>query len=181
MIQEYLSIIGTHVHQHDDGNILAVVRDVIIDPSNGKIEGLWVKPLTVPLSDAVIKTSDIIEWKKKIYIKDDSVIGESEDLIRISDILAMGTLVIGNRVESQEGEYLGDVYSLDFDSEKLKLRQIYTEKKILGFIRYQKRIFSFNSIIEIKKSVIVVDNKTTEKEKVIEPVLIKDSPASAVT
>lgn len=175
MIKEYLSTIGTQIHQHDDGNLLAVVRDVIIDTDTGKIEGFWVKPLTVPLNNAVIQTSDIIEWKQKIYVKNDSVIGDCEDIIRISEILARDTLIIGNRVESKEGEYLGDVYSLDFDSKELIIRQIYTEKKALGLIGHHKRIFSFNSIIEIKQSVIIVEDKVVKKEEVIETGLIEDA------
>ena len=178
MIKEYLSTIGTRIHKHDDGNLLAVVRDVIIDTDTGKIEGFWVKPLTVPLNNAVIQTSDIIEWKQKIYIKNDSVIGESEDIIRISDILARDILVIGNKVENINGEYLGDVYSLDFDSDKFVIRQIYTEKKVLGLIGHSKRVFGFNSIIEIKQSVIIVDDKVVNKEIVIQTGLLEDGAAT---
>ena len=40
MIKEYQSIIGTQVHHNDDGSILAVVKDVIIDTDKGKIEAV---------------------------------------------------------------------------------------------------------------------------------------------
>ncbi|MBN2087826.1 PRC-barrel domain-containing protein [Candidatus Peregrinibacteria bacterium] len=176
MIKDYLSIIGTQIHQHDDGNILAVASDVIIDTDTGKIEGLWVKSLTLPLTNAVLRTSDIIEWKSKIYIKDDSVISESDDLINITEILEKEIMIVGNNVENKEGRYLGSVYDFDFDTKNLKLRQIYTEKKFIGLFGYQRRIFSFNSIIKIKKSAIIVEDKTEIKEEIIEPVIL-ESPA----
>ena len=181
MIQEYLSIIGTQIHQHNNGNILAVLKDVIINTDTGKIEAIWVKPLTVHLSNAVIRTSDIIEWKKRIYIKGDTAISDPEDIIRISEILARNILVIDSRVENQQGDYLGDVYSFDFDSESMMLRFIYTEKKALGLISHQKGLFSYKNIIEIKESVIIVDDKTLVKDEVTEAGVIEDSPASAVT
>lgn len=181
MIKEYISIIGTPIHKYDDGNLLAVVKDVIIDSDTGRIEGLWVKPLTVPLNNAVIQVSDIIEWKNKIYIKDDSVIADTEDIIRITDILTRDILIIGNRVENQYGEYLGDVYNLVFDSEKLRIMQIYTQKKALGLISYQKRIFDYNTIIEIKQSVLLVEDRVVKKEEVVDSGLAVDKSATLAT
>jgi len=174
VIKNYKSIIGTPILDFDDGNILATVRDIVIDPDTGKIEAFWVKPLTVPIFDAVIQSQDIVEWKKNIYVKDDSVISDPADIIKISNILMKNTFVIGNRVQSEEGKLLGKVYNFDFDSNSFYLKQIHVEHSILGLIKYERRIFSFDSIVEILPEIIIVKDKRDSKEKLPEVKLIED-------
>ncbi|MBU0577321.1 PRC-barrel domain-containing protein [Patescibacteria group bacterium] len=174
MINDYKSIIGTPILDFDDGNPLAMLKDVIIDPDTGKIEAFWVKPLTILASDAVIQSQDIVEWKKNIYVKDDSVIADPADIIRISDILSRATYIIGNRVQNEEGEFYGRVYNIDFDTETFYLKQIYVEKSILGLISLGRRIFSFDSIVEVLPGSIIVKDKATKKEKIIKTNLIED-------
>ena len=85
MIKNHRSIIGTSVLHFDDGSLLAVLRDVIIDPDTGKIEAFWVKPLSLPIANAVIQSQDIVEWKKNIYLKNESVIADPADIIKVTD------------------------------------------------------------------------------------------------
>ena len=177
MIKDYKSIIGIPILNFNDGNPLAILKDVIIDPDTGKIEAFWVKPLTIFASNAVIQSQDIVEWKKNIYIKNDSVITDPADIIKISDILSKATYIIENRVQNEEGELYGKVYNIDFDTKTYYLKQIYVQQSILGLINFSKRIFPFDSIIEVLPEVIIVSDKATKKEKVIESNLIKDAPA----
>jgi sporulation protein YlmC with PRC-barrel domain len=177
VIKEYRSIIGTPILHFDEGTLLAFIKDVVIDPDTGKIEAFWVKPLTVPISDAVIQSQDILEWKKNIYIKNESVISEPADIIRISDILAKQIYIIGNRVQNEAGDSYGRVYSIDFKTDTFYIRQIYVQKSILGLINYDGRIFSFDNIIEITPSAIIIDDKTATKEKVVKSILAEDPSA----
>jgi len=174
VIKEYTSIIGATILHFDEGTLLAFVRDIVADPDTGKIEAFWVKPLTVPINNAVIQSQDILEWKKNIYIRNDSVISEPADIIRISDILAKKTYVIGNRVQNEAGDYYGKVYNIDFKTDTFYIRQIYVQKSILGLINYDVRIFSFDNIIQITPSAVIVDDKTAQKEKSVKPILAED-------
>jgi sporulation protein YlmC with PRC-barrel domain len=174
VIKEYKSIIGTPILHFDEGTLLAFLKDVVINPDTGKIEAFWVKPLIVPMGNAVIQSQDIVEWKKNIYIKNDSAIGDPNDIIRIAEILEKQTYIIGNNVQNEAGDFYGKVYNIDFRTDTFYLRQIYVQKSILGLINYDKRIFSFDNIIEITPSAIIIDDKAVEKEKVTESRLVED-------
>jgi len=177
VIKEYKSIIGTPIMHFDEGSLLALIKDVVINSDTGKIEAFWVKPLTVPMFNAVIQSQDIVEWKKNVYIKNDSVITDPADIIRISDIMAKKTYVIGNRVQNEEGIYYGKVYSITFDTESFYLKQIYVQKSILGIINYEQRIFSFDNIIEVTKDRIIIKDEAVEKEEVVKTTLAEDPSA----
>jgi len=180
MVKEYRSIIGTPILHFEDGELLAALQDVIVDTETGKIEGIWVKPLTLPVPDAVLQTQDIIEWKKNIYIKNESVISEALDIIKISDILSRNTLIVGNNVKNSEGKSYGKVFDLSFDTNSYFIKQIYTQKSILGFMNYDKRMFAYDSIIEILPDAIIIDDKAFQKEKVIESGFVKSASPDAV-
>jgi len=181
MVKEYSSIIGTPVLHYEDGALLAAVQDVIVDTDTGKIEGVWVKPLTLPIADAVIQVQDITEWKKNIYIKNESVISEPADIIKITDILSKNTVVIGNSVKNQEGKNYGKVFDLTFDAGSYYIRQIYVQKSILGFINFDKRILAYDTIIEILQDAIIIDDKTAQKEKVVEAGFVKNTSPDAIS
>ena len=177
MIKEYQSIIGTPILHFEEGGLLALLKDVVINPDNGKIEAFWVKPAIALTANAVIQSNDIVEWKKNIYIRNDSVISDPADIIRISDIMAKKTYVIGNHVQNQAGDYYGKVHSIDFDTETFYLKQIYVQRSILGLINYDNRIFSFDNIIEITPSSIIIDDKAVKKEEVVKSTLAEDASA----
>lgn len=176
MNKYFSEIIGTPVLGHADGNPLALISDIIIHPDTGKIEAFWVKPLTLPISNAVIKSDSILEWKKNVYIKDDREIAEVSDIIRISEIITRNTFFVGNNVQNESGEPLGYVYDLDFDTTKLYLNNIYTNKSFLFFFKYEQRVFSFDSILKVIPEYILVKD-VQEKKDVI---LIKDKPLMEV-
>ncbi len=171
MIRTYSQIIGTTVLRHENGEAIALIRDIIIHPDTGKIDGLWVRPLTMPIKNAVIQSDAILEWKKNVYIKDEREIAEPEDIIKVSEILSRNIVFIGNQVKNESEEILGRAYDLDFDTDKLYLKNLYVQKSFLGF-KYQSRIFSYDSIIKVLPEYILV--KDTEKKK--ETALVKDKP-----
>ena len=175
MIKTFRQIIGTPVAGHEDGMILALIQDIVIHPDTGKIEAFWVKPLTVPMPNAVLQTESILEWKKNIYIKNANEIADPSDIIKISEILSRNTLFIGNLVKNEAGEVFGRVYDLDFDVNKLYSRNLYAQKSFLGF-KYSQRMFHYDNIIKVLPEYILVKDIEERKAKVEEPSLVEDKP-----
>lgn len=172
MIKFFSQIIGTPILSHEDGDLLALVKDIIINPDTGKIEAFWVKSLTLPIENAVIKSDSIIEWKKNIYIHNEREIADASDIIRLSEVLSRNTFFIDNRAQNEDGGNLGDVYDLDFDSVKLYLRNIYTQKSFFLFWKYEKRVFSWNDIVRVMPEYILVK----DVQRLKETILIKEKP-----
>jgi len=177
MIKSYLASIGTPILSREDGEPLALLKDFIVNPENGKIEGIWVKPLTLPLSIGVIRSDDITEWKSSIYVQDSSAIAESCDIIRITDVLTKNARFIGNRLQNESGSYIGKAYDFDFDTQKLYLMNLYSKKNSFIFSS-DRRIFSYDSIIEVFPEYILVKDEQTIKEKLTEPAIMTDQPAT---
>ena len=173
MIRSYRQIVGTPILGHEDGALLALIQDIIIHPDTGKIEAFWVKPLTLPIKNAIIQNDSILEWKKNIYIKDVREIAEPEDIIKISEILSRNTFFIGNLVKNEAEEVLGKIYDLDFDTNKLYLKNLYTQKSFFGF-KFQSRIFPYDRIIKVLPEYILVKDIEEKKVKVKEASLLED-------
>jgi sporulation protein YlmC with PRC-barrel domain len=173
MIQFYRNVVAAPVLHYDDRSLIALIKDVIIDPDTGKLEALWVKPAKHPLSYGVIQMQDIAEWKKNVYVKRDDVVADPADIIKLADILSQKREVLGNSVQTEAGETLGKVADIDFDTETGYLRHLYVEKLFLGCFSYSRRIFDYESVIEILPDRILVKGIA---EKKIPNRLLKDKP-----
>lgn len=173
----YSNIKGDPIYSQQDGSLLGLLYDIIINPENGKIEAFWVKPATLPVSNAVILSDVILSWGNKIYIKDEDDIALPEDIIRVSDILSKETFFIGSDVVDEAENLLGKVYDLDFDSKKLYLRSLHVAHCFLG-LKFGKRFFSFESIIEVLPKKIIVKNLNSIKQT--SPKISKGQPVMDV-
>lgn len=164
MIKDYKSIIGAKVLEFDSGDLLAVVSGIIIDPDTGMVEAFWVKPVTLLVRNAILKTSDIVEFKKNLYVKSNKVLAQAEDVIRISEILEDGRTFLGNSIQNEAGHSYGACFNLAFDTQTYALKQIHCKRSILGIITLDERIFSYNNIIKVLPEMILVEDVATKKE-----------------
>ncbi|MBU0706201.1 hypothetical protein KJ657_04420 [Patescibacteria group bacterium] len=167
MIRDYKSIVGAKVLEFDSGDLLAMVSGIIVDPDTGMVEAFWVKPATLPVGNAILRISDILEFKKNLYIKSDKLLAQAEDVIRISEILEDGRAFLGNAVQNEAGHSYGTCVNLAFDTKTFALKQIYSRRSILGLITLDERIFSYNNIIKILPEMILVNDDATKKEVIM--------------
>ena len=178
MIKNYQSIIGTRIVRQQDRFLVGLIKDIIINPDTGKVEGFWLKSITNPLGDKVLQTQDILEWKNNIYIHDEHIISDPNDLLRIVDVLERETFVVENHVIGESDISYGSVYDLDFETDIYQINNIYCHKTIFGLFSHARSVFSYKNIVEILPEKILVKDDSTEKEIIIEPGLLEDqSPA----
>lgn len=164
MTRDYKSILGAKVLEFDSGDLLAMISGIIVDPDTGMVEAFWVKPATLPVKNAILRVSDIVELKKNLYIKSDRVLAQAEDVIRISEILEDGRTFLGNVVQNEAGESYGTCVNLTFDIQTYALKQIHSRRSILGLITLDKRIFSYDNILKVLPEMILVEDVATKKE-----------------
>ena len=175
MIKDFKSIMGAKVLEFDSGSLLAVVSGIIVNPDFGMVEAYWVKPFTLPFRNAILRSGDILEFKKNLYIKSDKTLAQSEDVIRIKEILEDGRKFIGNSVRNEAGKSYGTCVNLTFETETYALKQVYSRKSFLGLITLDERIFSYNDIVRVLPEAILVNDDATKKE-----VLMVTTPEAAV-
>ena len=164
MIRDLKSMVGAKVLEFDSGDLLAIVSGIIADPDTGMIEAFWVKPTNLAVRNAVLRTADIVDLKKNVYIQSDKVLAQAEDVIRISEILNDGRVFLGNAIQNEVGYSYGICINLAFDSKTFAIRQIYSRRSILGLITLDERIFSYDNILRVLPEMILVDDDATKKE-----------------
>lgn len=151
MERYYTKIVGTPVYA-DSPRPLTTVKDVIMDPEQGKLLAFVVNQN----KKLVILPMDILSWEEVIRIHNHDVIINAHEVLRIEEVQKMNTPIMSSRVETKSGEYLGKVYDLTIDNNTFMLQKIFVAKGLLGLFRYDSRIISAKNIIEILPNKIVV-------------------------
>jgi uncharacterized protein YrrD len=170
----YSTIIGTHVFEDDALRPLTTIKDVVLDPERGKII-VFIVDINKNL---VIAPIDVLSWSYAIKIRDASIIIEGNEILRVEEVQKKGIRVVYNRVETENGLYLGKVYDFSVDEKTFELRKIFVAKGILGIFRYDSKIISAKNIIEVLPEKIVVKNTLEPvKEETEGKVSIKDAIA----
>lgn len=170
----YSNIIGTPVR--DDGvRPLTTVKDVLIDPENGKLLALIVNVN----KNLVVVPMDIISWHDSIHIHHHDNIVEANEVLRVAEVMGSGIHIFGNKVETKGGKLLGKVFDFSIGSEDLVLKKIYVAKEFLGLVRFESRIIPSRNIIEILPNKIVVENdlQTVKEENAKSNVAFDDVAA----
>ncbi len=162
----YSELIGLPVFDEYSPAPLALIRDIIIDPENGKIAAFAVK------NNRIIVPLDVERLGRGLFIKDQNHIVPTEDVLRVAEVAERKIKILGARVITQNTKiYLGRVVDYEIETRGMALASIHVAKTFL-FFRFQEKTISYRSIVKIKReSIIVKDTRITarEKEKIAAP------------
>lgn len=140
--------------------IVGLVKKIVIDPTNGKLVGLVVKEGFGKKHEKSLSAKDILGIANKfILIKSYSALGELDEIVRVKEILDLDIEIIGNKVYTVSGQYLGFVKDFTLDITEGVLNKIYVTNRFFGGLKSDK-IISFGQIVSIEKDKIVVENAT---------------------
>jgi len=167
----YSNTIGVPVFEDDNPRPFTSIKDIVVDPENGKVLGFVVDVNR----NKILTPFDIISWKNVVKVNRAMDVTSGEDILRVDEVQKNGVYYVGNRVETKKGEYLGKVYDLAIDSGRMDLRKIFVAKSILGMIRYENRIISAKDIVEVlPEKIVVKEGARTVKERVKREVAVED-------
>jgi len=160
----YSQLIGLPIFDEYSPVPITLVRDLLIDPENGKLLAFIVK------NQRIIVPLDVIRLGSGLFIKDREHIVVMDDVLRVAQVAQQKTKIMGARVITQHQKtYLGRVVDYEIDSHSLTLSTLHVAKTYL-FFRFQEKIIPFHAIVRINKETIIVkDARATlplaEKEK----------------
>ncbi len=169
----YSNVIGSPIFEGDSPTAFSTVKDIVMDPENGKMLALVVNLK----KNLIITPMDIFEWKMAIKIHNHDVVTEAEDVLRVAEVQKGGIKILNNKVETEGGDAIGKVFDFTVDSDAGHLVKIYVAKTHFGLFRGEAKIISTKHIVEIKKGKIVVKSglsKIKEEEKAV----VKDMAVS---
>ncbi len=153
MEKYYLQTVGMPVVS-EHGENLGRVGDVIVNSDSGKVAGFFV----APSNKKVIAAIDVLSWTNFIKIRDEQDIVEIDEVIQINNILEQDISIYRKRVYTKDGDYIGIVIDMGFDSKFLTLTCIVVAKGFLGIVFWDKKIIAAQDILEITKSKVIIKN-----------------------
>lgn len=161
----YTNILGISVFEDEGVQPLTTVKDVIVDPESGKILAFLVNISR----NLVIMPLDIVSFGDVIRIHSHDCIIEASEVLRVEQVQKKDTHIFNNRVETEDGEYLGKAIDFSVETGSYALAKIYVGKVILGMFRYGTRVFTARNIVEIlPKKIVVKGGAEKVREKSVE-------------
>jgi len=160
-VEKYFSeITGAQIISESEGIAIGFVSDIIIDPFTGAVAGI---SLNKKFSQ-VIPALDIRKLGNPTIISTIDAVSEPEDIIKIKQILEYGAKILGNKVFTKSGFYLGKVYDFAVNINAMALTKIAVAKSILGLVRFNEVLLPHTEIVEIKPEKIIVRSITAIKK-----------------
>ncbi len=167
-MQAQLSKIKGQLIFNGSSRPVASLEGLVIDPESGKIGALTVhkKP------GFIISPTDIIFWRQIIKVQDGPVLIEQSEVVRVNRVIESEKRLLGNKVYTESGQYLGKVKDYIFDLDTLQVTKIFVTKTFFGLIQLQHYEIPADYIIEVFIEKVLVkdlDLKLKEKEAEVKP------------
>ncbi len=152
--------IGTEIIDDALHEIHGRVIDLILDPDRGKILALLVR---MPFDSVItaVQIPDITTWGKRIHVRDSSVLGPVEEIIRLKPFLEERRRIYRQPIVTKSGARIGICSDYQFSTEHFTLEWI-----------FPKRFFSkgtplpASEILEVTEEAIIVKDQGPREEKV---------------
>lgn len=155
--------------------LVGICEDLIIDFSNGKFMGLLVREGFGKKHLKTIAEKDIEGIGQNFFlVKSYSVLGETDEIVRIKEILDKKIRILQNKVVTVSGQNLGKVYDYTLDLKTGYLSRLYVRPTAL-FVLSPDYIINFSQIISIERDKIIVEDATIKSKDA----LSIDMPESA--
>ncbi len=173
----FSEIVGMHVlEEFGGGQPIALVRDIIIDPENGKVVGFIVgkRKMIVPMDIEYIGANMLVHSRDSIVPFD--------DVMRVQTIMQEqeSTILWRKVFEEKTNTYVGRVVDYVINTNLMSLLALHVAKTFFVF-QYDEKIISAKSIVRIEKEGIYIKSATEKKkaaEKILEP-KIESTPSLA--
>lgn len=138
------------------------IIEIVIEPETGKVVGF----LLAPKGQYVIAPGDILFWEKNIFIHDEEDILQTDEIIKVHEVLRKNIPILHNKVFTKSGTFLGKVYDIGINPKFFVLTKLAVAKNIFGLFPFDEKIIVHKNILEIKKDrIIVKDIEATVRAK----------------
>lgn len=159
-------LIGTPILSIQSGSTVGTISEPIIDPDTLKIIAF---KLTGPLvkTNNILDINSIREYSQLGMVIDDiDELVSSEDVVKISKVLALNFDLIGLRVETKKHSKLGKITGYTLTSDDYIIQQIIVHRPIIKALVDPELTISRKEIVEITDyKVIVKDEEKTLKSR----------------
>lgn len=169
---DYNQIIGSPVLVVSNNKEIGKVKELIINFETGKLLGFQLSEgLLKELR--VLRLEDVKEMKDtKIFVDNDISIKPLHNFSQFEDLLKKEIKIKDNNVVTESGRELGTIVDFSLDEVSYKIDKLFVKNSFLRDLFKGKLIISFDKIISISKSAIVVKDDFI-KDKISESIVEK--------
>jgi len=153
MFIEAKKLIGLPVAAMDTQSKVGKIRQVLIDPQNGRLLGFLVSTGELLATKKVLSVIDIKEWDPNglVVSSIEDIIGKGE-IIRIKEILKNKIFILGMKAVTESGKSLGEVEDILLDTDTESVVKYYLKDLM------QSRVFPAEKVVKIEKEIIFSDD-----------------------
>lgn len=142
------------------GGPVGVVTNLIVNPSNLKIEGWYVEGQGLS-GKKVLLSQDIRDILPQGFVVDDKdVLSDVSDLIRLKSVIDLGFALLGKVVDSDSKRRIGKVSDFAFEKDVFFIQKLYINQSLIRSISGGGAIIDRTQIVEINNKRIVVREAT---------------------
>ncbi|MDD5731368.1 MAG: PRC-barrel domain-containing protein [Patescibacteria group bacterium] len=153
MLLHARKIIGLPIIESIAGKKLDAIKDIIVDPENGKVLALLIKKQFFWGRNRVVTFKDIVEfYADGVLVKDRDSIVEVLEVFKIKDILDKKVPLLGSQVLTQNGQKLGILEDFLFDTQFQNILTLVVKKRFYS----ERRIISSERILSILPGKIII-------------------------
>ncbi len=147
-----------HIISIQDNRPIGIVKDIICNPNNLKIEGFYCTN-TGQKSIKVLLNQDIREVSIQGFIVNDyNALTDPSELIRLRKILEIDYDLIKKTVETIGKQKIGKVVDYAIDSNNMYVSKLYVSQSILKNLKGSVISIDRNQILEVNDYKIIIDN-----------------------
>ena len=161
-------IISSQVVNLSTGRTVATVSGLLIDPDNLKIAALicFVRSQN---TEQYLMPQDIHDFSgMSIAIQNDDALSDSQDVIRLQELMKINYQIVGKKVRTDAGRTIGVVSQYVVDDKSLVVEKLYVRPNLIKLLQSSDRVISRTIIVEVTDKEIVVKDtlaKASDKSK----------------
>lgn len=154
MFIEATKLLNLPIASEESMSKIGIISEIIVDPENGVVCGLQVKPLGLFSPKKVLSVVDILAWDPNgIVTRDEENLVDASEIVRIEKILEKQIFLIGLKAETENGKNLGQVEDFLIDTETQTVSKYYL-KNLFG----ESLILGHDKVVRIDKKIIFTDD-----------------------
>ena len=160
------AIIGKKIHSFHSGYNAGDVINFFVNKDNLKIELLLINNKDLK-EESYLSTNDIRSIAGPlVIINSEDDLSKEEDLIRQKEIIRKPFTLIGSKVVTQDGKYLGRVKDFTIDYDSFKTIKLYLKASLIKRIVNESFIIDSSQVINVEKNKVIVKSSVIKaKEK----------------
>jgi sporulation protein YlmC with PRC-barrel domain len=140
-------------------------KEAEVEAVIAKTSGFWGKV-------KFISVKEIVELSKSaLIIRDEESLVEPNEMIRLSKKMKKRAKIIGEKVVTKNGDFIGTVNDFVIESGSLTITRLYVKKL------FDQRIIHSSAIIKIEQKIITIKDKFEMAKPEVAPMNAKAEPA----